>query len=393
MADETKDGPGSAFEPAEKIESFLKGLLYFLQGLLFTISDLAFNKTRFSNTIKNPDTGREYTKPVTFITLMSFLAIRIFRFGLLTLLLGFSTASCETQTEIKYPSLLDELSVPSLEEIFLYGIPILIIALLFSQLLKFLLLKGSAESRQVLVSATYYGVGFQYIAYLVIFSLASLLFYWLDQDVETLIPEWVYGTVSIILLLYVLWVVFVFYGLVSKTIDKKDLRISTFGFKQLWLFLWSFVVMATTTISVVGITYYLIQPDYEELRAKPVISMGLIGSDNSNPDEFSVEVLVRNNSDEELALLTDRVTVNGSYVYPGRITDSNLEYEHVIILKPNEVCWLSIVFDKPVDAERPGPFSSSDLVRFVALNPAGESKSIRAYIRSEGREVFISEIE
>ena len=324
---------------------------------------------------------------------MSFLAIRIFRFGLLTLLLGFSTASCETQTEIKYPSLLDELTVPSLEEIFLYGIPILIVALLFSQILKILLLKGSAESKKDLVSITYYGVGFQYIAYLVMFSVLGLFFYLLDQYVKTSIPDSVYSVVSILLVLFLLWVVYAFYRLVSKTIDNKDLRISMFGFKQLWLFLWSFIAMATTTISVIGITYYLIQPELEELRAKPVISIGLIGSDNSKGDEFSVDVLVRNNSDEELALLSDQITAHGSQLFPGRITQSDLDHEHVIILKPNEVGWLTIIFDKSVEVENPGTFITRDLIRFVALSPAGDRKTIAAFIRSEGRVVFISELE
>jgi hypothetical protein len=381
MADQTKRDTDSAFEPTEKIESFLIGFLYFLKQIFCTLGDLAFNKTRFCKTLKSHDRDKRYTKPVTFITLMSFLAIRIFRFGVITIILVFSTASCETQTEAKYPSLLDELRVPSLTEIILYGIPILIVVLLFSQLLKFVLLKESADSKEMLVSITYYSVGFQYVIYLLIFSTISLVFYY-ELEVENYV-------LFIPVALMFLWVVLAFNRLVSKTIDNQDLRFSTFGVKHIWLFLWSVVLMAITTLSGAGMAYSLAHLEAEELKSKPVLSIGLITSDNSKEDEFSVNVLVRNNSDEELVLLSNQIT---AYGYHGKIVKSNIGYEDIIILKSNKVGWLTIEFSKP-DTEQGSSSFVRDLVSFTALSPSGEHKPIRAYIRSEGEVVNISALE
>ena len=100
MADPSKKDTDSAFEPVDNIEKFLIGLIAFIQHFLQTLRDLAFNQTRFSRSIKGENTDAKYTKPVTFITLISFLAIRIFRFGVLTFLLfDISSCSAESRTE------------------------------------------------------------------------------------------------------------------------------------------------------------------------------------------------------------------------------------------------------------------------------------------------------
>jgi hypothetical protein len=382
MADQTKRETDSAFEPTERIESFLIGFLYFLKQIFCTLGDLAFNQSRFSKILNSGDKSKRYTKPVTFITLMSFLTIRIFRLGVLVILLVFNLASCETQTRAKYPSLQDELQVPSLTEIILYGIPILILVLLFSQVLKFVLLKGSAKSGDLLAAVSYYAVGFQYFMYLLIVALFSLFIYF-EPEIEDSI---VFITVSLLLL----WIILVAYRLVAKTIEKKDLRVSTIGLKQIWLLLWSLLLMVLTTLSGAGITFFLAQLEAEELKSKPVLSIGLIDSDNSKEDEFSVNVLVRNNSDEELVLLSNQITTHG---YHGEIVKSNIGYEDIIILRSNEVGWLKIVFSKSDTEQGSGSFDPWDLIKFTALSPSGEHKTISAYIRSEGEIVDISALE
>ena len=139
--------------------------------------------------------------------------------------------------------------------------------------------------------------------------------------------------------------------------------------------------------------YSLARLEAEELKAKPVISMGLIGFDNSKSQEFSVDVLVRNNSDEEIVLLPNQVTTYGTQAYHGKIIKSSFGQAHIIILKPNEVGWLTIVFDKPDNERGAGTFGITNLIKFAALSPSGENETISAYIRSDGEIVDISTIE
>ena len=178
MTDEIHKSTDASFRQVEKVEEFLIGLLYFGQKLLHTLFDLAFRQTKFSNTFKGDVDKDKYTKPITFITLTSFLAIRIFRFGLLTMFIAISVPSCsrETYMEVAYPSLWDELKVPTFTEIVQYGIPTLVVVLVLSRILKILLLSGSDKTQKTLLSITYYSVGFQFLAYLVVFTLLYIIF-------------------------------------------------------------------------------------------------------------------------------------------------------------------------------------------------------------------------
>lgn len=389
MADEKVKDSNSSFEPTEKIEGFLIGLIIFIQHFLFTLRDLAFYQTRFTNAIKKQEADKLYTKPVTFITIISFLAIRIFRLGIVTVLLALGTVSCsrETMTETPYPSLLEELRVPSFTEIILYGIPTLIVVLLFSQLLKFLLIKGSDEANRNLVSITYYAVGFQYIAYLILFSILSLLLYLGELDPFS-------DSINYILLIFLLWVTLVFYRLVSKTIHRNDLRVSRPILKQIWLFTCAFLLVAITTTSGAGIAYSLAQFDVQDFESLPVLSMGLVGFDNSNEDVFTVNLLVRNNSTEEISLLSNQVTAYGRLQHNGEIINSSSGPAPVIILKPNVVSWLTVSFEKSgTDYVSGGFFSTRNIIEFTALNPSGEQETLSARIRSDGEIFEISEFE
>ncbi|MEM7342824.1 MAG: hypothetical protein AAF485_01150, partial [Chloroflexota bacterium] len=62
------------FEPAEKVESFLVSFQDFGKSFLYTVRDLAFKQSKFSQTITNPgkSLGYKYIKPITFLTLLSF---------------------------------------------------------------------------------------------------------------------------------------------------------------------------------------------------------------------------------------------------------------------------------------------------------------------------------
>jgi len=390
MEDQTKSDGDPAFEPTDKIESFLIGFISFIGHFLRTLRDLAFSQTKFSHAIISHESDRKYAKPVTFITMMSFLAIRIFRFGLLTLLLAVGTLSCspETRTKTVFPSLLDELQIPTFNEIILYGIPTLIVVLLVSKLLKFVLLKGSDKSRRTLVSITYYSVGFQYMAYLALFLLISLLAYLQP-------PEYFLYIIYVALPLFLLWGVFVFYRLVSKAISINDLRISRPGLKQAWLVFWSFVLMAVTTLSGAEMAYSLAKMEIKEYEPKSILSMGLIGSDQIGTEGFSVDVVVRNNSTEEVSLISKQVVAYGELRYEGEVTRYCSGLAPVIILLPNQVCWLTISFEGP-GAEYAHAalfYSMDDLISFDAISPAGENQTISAYIRSGGEKLKLSEIE
>lgn len=393
MAEPTEKGTDSAFEPADRIESLLAGFVVFIQHFLYTLRDLAFKQSQFSAVIRSQPAETPYAKPITFITLISFLAIRIFRFGMLTILLSLGVTGCEaeTWTEANYPSLLDELRIPTFTEFLWYGIPTLILALLLAQILKFVLLKSRSGSGKLLVTTIYYLVGFEYVAYLVLFAIASLLVY-LETKLGRTFPP---AVLNSLLLIFTFWILFVFIRLVSKTIDENQLRVRKRGWRQIWLLLWMFLLMAVTTLAGGGMAFSLAQEELEERRAKPVLSMNLIGFDPPQVDRISVNLLVRNNSKEEVALISNGVKVYGEFLHLGEITKSCLGQAPVLILGSNEVCWLTISFEStgtPYTLPSNSP-KLENIVQFKSFDPAGAADTVSAYIRL-GPEIYeISQIE
>jgi hypothetical protein len=393
MAEPTENKEtASTFEPTDQIESFLIGLIAFIQALLRTLRDLAFNQTRFSQALQAQPADAKYTKPVTFITLVSFLSIRIFRFGLLTLLLAISTSRChaETLTETQYPSVLDELKIPSIEEIILYGIPTLLIVLLVSQLLKFVLLKKPDESGKLLVSVTYYSVGFQYLAYLILFAILSAEFYAEVQDYYRPRPS-VDNLLKILALLCVLWILFIFNRLVLKTIDPSQFRVAKRGWKQLWLFLWTVLLLAVTTASGALMSYSLAKQEVEERLEKPFLAVSLIGYDNSASDRIVLNLLVLNNSKDQVPLNAAQVYVYGNLQHPGEIINSCQGAAPVVLLQSGETCWLTISFERTSRAYSPS--DSKNLIKFYEITPSGEMTTISEYIEYQQTNLDIAGIE
>lgn len=388
MKDQPKNETVPAFEPTDRIEQFLIGLIAFVKHLLCTLRDIAFNKARFSQVLKGQDTETKYAQPITFITLVSFVALRIFRFGVLTLLLAFGTASChaETLTENAYPSFWDELKIPSITEIILYGIPTLIVVILISQFLKFVLLKKHTGSGEVLLSITYYAVGFQYIAYLLLFSLVSLLVY-LDP------PEGFFYAIPVGALLFLIWVILVYYRLVVKVIDEDQFRVRKRGLKQAWLFLWSVILIAVTSLSGWGMSYSLARLEINERSARPLLKLIMIGFDTSTSTGIFVDLLVRNNSGGEIALRTDEVYAYGDLLHQGEISGNCQGEAPVILLHADEVCWARMVFSKEGEPYASMFVSLRDLIGFNAIFPDGETRTVYAYIRT-GETLFkINEME
>jgi hypothetical protein len=390
MDEPAKNEAPPAFEPTDRIEQFLIGLIAFVKHFLCTLRDIAFNKARFSRVLKGQDKDTKYARPITFITLVSFVALRIFRFGVLTLLLAFGTPSCqaETTTETIYPSFWDELRIPSVTEIILYGIPTLIVVILISQFLKFVLLKKHTDSGGALLSLTYYAVGFQYIAYLFLFSAISLLVY-LEP------PEEFFYAIPVVALLFLLWVVLVYYRLVGKVIEEAQFRVRRRGWRQIWLFLWSVVLIAATSLSGWGMSYSLARLEVDERSAKPILKLGMIGFDQSAAAEISMDLLVRNNSEQEIALRTEEVYAYGNLRHQGRIVANCQGETPVILLEAKEVCWARMVFSKEGAEIERGFISVSlaDLIEFNAILPNGESKIVRAYILAGETQFIIRELE
>ena len=309
MTDQNAGNTGSSYEPAEKIEKGLQGFLIFVQTFLITLRDITINKARLSESIKNPDDAK-YTKPITFITIMSFLGIRAFRFGLLLLLVAFSNASCrqETYTDIEVPSLIDQLKVPTVSEVILYGIPILLVVVLAAQILKYPLLRNPSRSTESIVAIAYYSVGYQFIAFPLLFTLFTFLFL-LSGLLANF--EWLTYLVPIVSLA---WGIIIFYRLVTYSIASNELRVSYVGFRQLWLSFCSLLLIAITTLSASAIIYYLAQSDFQDIQSRPVMSVGLVDFDSSEESTFTIDILFENNSDKEIIILSSQVKVFGRAV-------------------------------------------------------------------------------
>lgn len=377
----------SAFEPTDKIENFLIGFISFLQGFLRALRDLAFAQSRFSRAMLDPQSASPYTKPVTFITLISFFAIRIFRFGVLTVLLALGSASChaETWTETAYPSLMDELKIPTFTEIILYGIPTLIVVLLLSRFLRFVLLKPPAESGQLLASLTYYAVGFNYMAFLLLFLFISLMIYLQP-------PDWFAYLILILPPLFLLWVVLAFQRLISRTVDQTHLRVTKRGFKQVWLFLWSLVLILVSTLTAWGMAYSLAQFEVEEREAKPLLTLGLIAQ-RSFDENVELDLLAKNNSNEEVSLIVGEINVYGKLMHDGRVLDTCSGLAPVVTLIPGETCWLTISFEKEGWQYGFVFVSIENTVQFQAADPSGTGGHISAYVQRGEEPLPISEFE
>ncbi len=366
----------SSFEPTEKIEEFLVGFLFFGRKVLSTLFDLAFRQAKFSEALKNSDLGHSYTKPITFITLTSFIALRVFRFGLLTIIMAFLVPSCSTETyiEVSYPSFWDELQIPAFSEIVLYGVPTLVSVLLLAQLLRVFLLKGSDKAQKTILHIAYYSVGFQYVAYLVMILLLYLIFQY--EKTENL--------TYLIVPLFSLWGSWIFFRLVSKSVDHRELRVTRSGFRQVWLMFFSLVLMVSTTALGVYMAYSLAQFEIKDYKRQPRLSLGLVRYESLAPDELVVELMVNNNSNEDIILLPDKVVFGDAREIPcqGKIIDSSAGRVPIIILASHEASWIVLSLEIP-SAEGDCFILEENYVTLNSLTPSGTRETITATVNRE----------
>jgi hypothetical protein len=390
MTDQTNHDKDPSFEPAKKIEDFLNGLLSFVGNFLLTLFDLAVRKNNISSAVKSGDYKR-HTRPVTFISIMSFVGIRIFRFGLLVVLLTYSNISCSRETYIapSAPSILEELQVPAITEIILYGIPMLIIVTVTAKILSWFLLRSSVEktARKNLVSVAYYSVGFNYIAFpfLVVLMFIPIIIFGLLERFDFLL--------IVVPILALLLGSIIFYRLVSNSFSAENLLPGVKGLNQLWLFICTAILMTVATFSAGFIIFNLAQLDLQDYQAQPKLSLGLLGSDNSEGDSFTVDILVSNNTDEVIVIKSTPVNAYGSFKFPGQIITSGLGQNPAYILEPDDVEWLSVLFTETNEEYSRGFISTENIIEFATLNPSGDQENISAYIRADGEVVLISGLE
>lgn len=382
MADPTQAEQDAEFAPADKIENFLAGFVAFISNFLRTLLDIAFRQTKFSRVITGREKGTQYTKPVTFISLITFLTIRIFRFGILTILLALSVPSCSVETWSKpnYPSILDELRIPSFTEFMLYGIPTLIVVLLIAQFLKFVLLKRQSASGKILVSTGYYLVGFQFVMYLFLFGVISLLVYFGSKLDWSPTYEKVF---SVVLLIFVLCMLYVCFRVLLKTIDSDQLRVSIPVFRQLWLFLWTFILLAVVTFAAGGITYSLAKMEVDQRKPQRLLGIYFIDVDTTDANRISMNVWLRNNSlDDVVLVMTDIRAYYGKLVHHGQLTDSCMGHAAAILLASKQSCVLTLSFERlgePYSPQTYGP-PAEDVLEFRTIDGAGMEGTIYSYI-------------
>jgi hypothetical protein len=132
---------------------------------------------------------------------------------------------------------------------------------------------------------------------------------------------------------------------------------------------------------------------YLDYQAQPKLSLGLLGSDNSEGDSFTVDILVSNNTDEVIVIKSTPVNAYGSFKFPGQIITSGLGQNPAYILEPNDVEWLSVLFTETNEEYSRGFISTENIIEFATLNPSGDQENISAYIRADGEVVLISGLE
>lgn len=174
--------------------------------------------------------------------------------------------------------------------------------------------------------------------------------------------------------------------------DSANLRVTKRGFKQVWIFIWSAILIVASTLSGWGMAYSLAQFELEERQGKPLLSLGLIGFETGDEQNI-LDLLARNNSGKEIVLVTADLTVYGKLMHDGRVLDTCSGLAPVVVIQPNQTCWLTISFER--EGSQYGYFGVSleNVVQFQSVNPAGEGGNVSAYIQ-EGGEVFpVAEIE
>jgi hypothetical protein len=151
-------------DPLNRVETTVRGVLFFFRRFLNTVVYAGFRPRRFGNLLLDPNSRAEVVGPYTFLTVIGFYTVKLFR---LALILVFvipiaSIKGCEAETtgDVRWPSLFQLFSAPSVDELILIGLPVIGVSIAIA-LLMWKLLAANHRNRSAFVQAVCYCFGLE----------------------------------------------------------------------------------------------------------------------------------------------------------------------------------------------------------------------------------------
>ena len=340
--------------------------------------------------------------PYTFLALSTFFAVRAIRAVLATLMLLAlaldRSCSSVTQPDVEFPKLVEQLRIPSLEEVLGIGLPSVLLILLLLALFRRLLSNGvmTQPQTQAFYRIASYIVGFQYL----LFTLAAAVILG-SFDIPAGAAAENYASrfgVYALGLLAVAWPALLFALQFGNMIPQQASRLRRGGVAGRVAEALAAVLLSAATLCVgVLLSYPLARKDVAPQQAAPAVAEAvLLQPVNDAGGVTRLSLLLSNHSGATLLLSPRSITVDWAKGMPGtlkgsgEITAWSEAGAPLLSIRAGESAWLSATLTAPLPTGADAgtcalssPFSqpsetSAGRVCLRRLLPSGETQTLVA---------------
>jgi hypothetical protein len=314
------------------LENIAHGILRLLGQTVFTFRDMFCGPRRFARLVGTHSEPAEYVGPYTFLIVAGYLGVMV-PVSILTWLSLFNQ-----QFNFTVDTLNEELSVasmvlrlPTLKEALLIGMPLVIAIHLLGRSYRYAItVEPNARVEQVL----YYTTGLQYLALSIVLFVANVLF-WSDSPLS----QWVLSALGssfhlVLIALLIALPTYLLTTLAKHSVDAESRRFRRF-FTATAGTVALFVTLVSLLLPAVGLGLYIWTHPLD-LKERALLRLALIDEGAIQGDRITVGVLLTNQSDKQLVLISQStiLTMPGeisSTGWEGRLFDPDSEADAVVM--------------------------------------------------------------
>lgn len=390
------------FDLPSKLEGFVVSFVLFCKAYCLTLFDIGFRTKKFATAISSGTEVSKYTRPLTTLLFQTFITARAIRiiyvFWLFVIASLFRGCDGETVVELDTPAILTSFELPAFEEIILIGIPLFLFVLMLSLITRFFLISEPRYGDLVKQYAMYV-VSFQYTTYILIAIVVLLLSFappfLLVGSIPAPILNLAYTILNAIIFLLFGWPIYCYWRLLSLGLPAKAFRYKRKLTLHLCFLFCSIGLVLGALVGGIGLVYPLVKSDTKSFSVQTPLLATVVLSELLSSDKVTrLAILARNNSTNDLWLLTNDIVFSADPAYRVRILgglDSN--EIHAVHFLPGEQRTFAIEIVKtPITL----PWSANEVVearkactiQFTEIMSSAQQRKINSKLRKNEKSYF-----
>ncbi len=382
MKDEkSRQDETSKLEFIEQVENTIIGLIAFGKRFFVTIIAVAFSPSQFGKHLRERPHGNNFVKPYTFLVISTFPFIKIVRFIMVSILVWVNVTlkGCHPKQDTpqtNLPNFNEYLVIPSIEEITIIGLSMIIVVSIMTWVLRIILTKSAPELKPIFIKGACYAIGIQYLFYLLLLC----VFYGTMRTIEfqpvkslqclkpvlsvlsealnymlNFVIEFDYA-IEIIVPLLLIWPAIILSRLVMQQIPEEKFRISRILYRRLVSGSMAMIFCASTFIVSFGVPYSFAKFDEKgKYKFIPVIQVVLLEKKeiSEHPTEITLSIL--NKTGDLLLFDSNDITfiAEDNWAYKGTLTDWEKAPAPVISIPARGSTWLTVKLTRQDKRDKP----------------------------------------